>query len=230
MAGSYLAQTRVVFFDLDDTLVDSEAAYVVGMKAIGIDPNSQAFLQARKQVKDELPSLAPIARSRFHYLKKYLENKKEYSPELHFRIASQYEEAVVMEMKKQWNQLGRKKLMMDLKALGKILFVVTNETLRFQTMKLNAFDPKAELFSGFLTSEEVGCEKPDERIYQLALQKVSARASETLMIGDSFDKDIEPALNLGMRACLTTQFRSSSGKSTHENFRILNDLQALFQL
>ncbi len=53
-------------------------------------------------------------------------------------------------------------------------------------------------FDIIISSAEVGCEKPDERIFTLALEKAGCRSDEAMMIGDRLDNDIEPAKRLGM--------------------------------
>jgi putative hydrolase of the HAD superfamily len=51
-----------------------------------------------------------------------------------------------------------------------------------------------------VTSEEVGVAKPDPAIFQIALHRLGANASDTLMIGDSWTADIAGALATGLRA------------------------------
>ena len=53
-------------------------------------------------------------------------------------------------------------------------------------------------FSHVVLSEEAGALKPDKRIYEYALQLNGATASETIMIGDSYDADIYGAQNAGI--------------------------------
>jgi HAD superfamily hydrolase (TIGR01549 family) len=51
-----------------------------------------------------------------------------------------------------------------------------------------------------VTSEEVGCEKPNPKIFKQALMKIECTAQNTIMIGDNFDKDIVGAKNIGIKA------------------------------
>lgn len=48
----------------------------------------------------------------------------------------------------------------------------------------------------------VGIEKPDTRIFTLALQEAGMAAEQVLYVGDSVEFDIEPARSVGMRAVL----------------------------
>jgi putative hydrolase of the HAD superfamily len=47
-----------------------------------------------------------------------------------------------------------------------------------------------------------GIEKPDARIYELALQRAGVDAGAAVHVGDSWALDVEPALKVGMRAVL----------------------------
>lgn len=53
-----------------------------------------------------------------------------------------------------------------------------------------------------VASYQVGCAKPDARIYAEALRTLGARASDTLMIGDSPGCDHDGAVAAGMTAIL----------------------------
>lgn len=60
------------------------------------------------------------------------------------------------------------------------------------------------MFSGL-----VGVEKPDPKIYEIALEKAGNIApEETLHIGDSFRKDYLPARSIGMHAVLLDRFKT----------------------
>lgn len=52
-------------------------------------------------------------------------------------------------------------------------------------------------FDVVVSSHDVGCVKPDKRIFDLALSRSGAEASECVMVGDRLDNDIEPAKKLG---------------------------------
>lgn len=54
-------------------------------------------------------------------------------------------------------------------------------------------------FRHVVESAVVGVRKPDARLWQLGMDAVGATASETVVIGDSYAKDIVPAHSLGCR-------------------------------
>ncbi len=58
------------------------------------------------------------------------------------------------------------------------------------------------MFSHIVGSEAQGFGKPDQRFYQLALDRIGLSAKHILYIGDSIKLDMEPAQNLGFRTLL----------------------------
>lgn len=58
----------------------------------------------------------------------------------------------------------------------------------------------AERFEILVASFEVGCEKPDPRIFRIALDRLDLLAEEVLHIGDRRREDYEGAIAVGMEA------------------------------
>lgn len=54
-------------------------------------------------------------------------------------------------------------------------------------------------FDVVIASAEAGCEKPDLKIFNMALEQAKCNPSEAVMIGDRLDNDIIPAKKLGMK-------------------------------
>lgn len=92
---------------------------------------------------------------------------------------------------------------------GLIVGVVSNAEYRYQEVILPALglNQGSEwdfgVFSGI-----VGIEKPDPRIYEIALEKANVSAEEALHIGDSMRKDYIPARSIGMHALLLDRFKT----------------------
>ena len=51
-----------------------------------------------------------------------------------------------------------------------------------------------------VTSEEIGYEKPDKRMFQQVLDKLKLEAKDVAMVGDSWDKDIQGAAAMGIKS------------------------------
>lgn len=54
-------------------------------------------------------------------------------------------------------------------------------------------------FDAVVESAVVGVRKPDPAIYQMGVERLGMQASEVLVVGDSYDKDMVPARQIGCR-------------------------------
>ena len=77
------------------------------------------------------------------------------------------------------------------------LTIVSNGFIEVQYRKLKTCGLE-HYFSHVVLSEEASALKPDKRIFEYALQLNGALASETIMIGDSYEADIVGAQNAGI--------------------------------
>lgn len=87
-----------------------------------------------------------------------------------------------------------------LEALKKLkirMAVITNGTSKGQRDKLERFNLN-NFFEFVLIDTEVGFSKPDVRIYELALEKLSLKADEVWMIGNNLVWDVEGAQKAGI--------------------------------
>src|SRR5262245_39040447 len=72
-----LKSIRAIIFDLDDTLVGSDDFYAKALLKMKVDPVGKPFLEARAQMKAQLPPGHVVARNRLLYFKRMLENRKQ---------------------------------------------------------------------------------------------------------------------------------------------------------
>lgn len=79
--------------------------------------------------------------------------------------------------------------------------VVTDMTAHVQIRKLHALGIN-KMIAAIVTSEEIGAEKPDPRMFLSGLKKLGISANDTIMLGDSFSKDVQGALAAGIQARL----------------------------
>ena len=77
------------------------------------------------------------------------------------------------------------------------LTVVTNGFVEVQYEKFDKSGLR-DCFAHIVLSEEVGCQKPNPRIFEEALRMNGLQAEDVVMIGDSWTSDIQGAINAGI--------------------------------
>ena len=96
---------------------------------------------------------------------------------------------------------GLLEAMEALKAAGLTLGVGTDMTAYIQYKKLERLGA-APYIDFITTSEEVGAEKPNPRLFLECVRKAGVPAGECLFIGDSLAKDVRGAMDAGLQAFL----------------------------
>jgi len=213
--------------DLDDTLYDAEAAYTYALRSVGIDPFSADFVSARQTIKSRLGEGHVGARNRILYFKQFLDSQSKYSHPAVLELIEDYEKYLSDHIKNQWELLGRRRLFeQSLNKIPKV--IVTNENLRTQMVKLRAIDPTGRVFPQVITSEEMGVEKPHLSLFQQAIKILNCEPKDCVMVGDNLHTDMAPALKLGMRSFLTTEFRKpKDNEIVSEGVQVLSCLDQL---
>ena len=85
-----------------------------------------------------------------------------------------------------------------LKSAGKKISVCTDMTAHIQYRKIEKLG--LDNFIDFMvSSEETGLEKPSPKMFNLALKKMNLSAEEAAYFGDSPDRDIAGAANVGIK-------------------------------
>ena len=79
-----------------------------------------------------------------------------------------------------------------------------------------------------VTSEEFGIEKPSILLYNYAINKLKLLPNEICTIGDNYEKDIEPSLDLNLTAYWYNKYNSNKIKIINNNkCFIINDYNQL---
>ncbi|KEQ26678.1 HAD family hydrolase [Paenibacillus tyrfis] len=72
-------------------------------------------------------------------------------------------------------------------------------------------------FDHVIVSSEVGVEKPDRAIFELALRQAGVRAEECCYVGDNYYDDVVGCREVGMECCLINRFgRTGIEEVQHE--------------
>jgi HAD superfamily hydrolase (TIGR01549 family) len=98
----------------------------------------------------------------------------------------------------------------DVRARGIPVVVVSNSEGRLQLLFDNLGLGNA--FDLVIDSHHVGVEKPDPRIFELALAPFGVRPDEALHLGDTFAADVAGARAAGLRAALIDPFDHYRGQ------------------
>lgn len=198
---------RAVLCDLDDTLFDHTHASRCAVTALhgsvpefgcwSIDELASRHRDCLEVMHQEVLagrlSISAARTERFRRLlvEARIADADRIAPELARTYRSAYETG--------WQAVsGAAPLLAALKARGVRTAIVTNNVTEEQRLKLQ-FCRLADLVDELVTSEEVGVQKPDPRIFQVALERLGARADEAVMVGDAWATDIEGARAAGVR-------------------------------
>ncbi|WP_299160774.1 YjjG family noncanonical pyrimidine nucleotidase [uncultured Tenacibaculum sp.] len=91
------------------------------------------------------------------------------------------------------------------------LHIITNGFEEVQNIKLKKSGIN-KYFKEVITSESIGVKKPNPKIFKFALEKAKAAPHNSIMIGDSYEADVEGAINVGMEAIYFTNTNKTSSK------------------
>ena len=87
----------------------------------------------------------------------------------------------------------------DFKKSGKSICAVSDMQADIQIQKLKKLK-LLNIIDFLVTSEEVGFEKPNKKIFDMALKKLNLPKGKVIMIGDSLHKDVESAKKYGIKS------------------------------
>lgn len=210
LTHSALKKYKHIFFDLDRTLWDFDAAAEVAferiyeqynLKSLGI-PSAHEFHEVYHPLNERLWELyredkitkADLNRTRFL---KPLEHYGIHDVELADHLSEDY---VYWSPRIVRLVPGTMELLEYLKPKYH-LHLITNGFEEVQDTKLTLSGMKP-YFETLTVSEEVGVKKPNPEIFHYALRKAHATAEESLMIGDEMDVDIDGARAAGIDTVL----------------------------
>ena len=226
-----LCRITTIFFDLDHTLWDfeknSELTFAQIFDEENISLRLTDFISAYNPINhdcwrlyrnnqithDELRDLRLV--------RTFEELDYDYSPKLLAAVNKKY-----IDYLSQFTHLFKDTFsLLDYLAGRYELHIITNgfdavQRLKIERSKLSLY------FHHIITAEKAGHKKPSPHIFKYALDVASKTASESLMVGDSLEADIQGALAVGMQAI----HFNSHDEALHDECPIVDSLQALQQL
>ena len=203
-----LKGVKGVLLDIDNTIYHYESCHKLALNSLlkelskllnlSLETIKHEFLNARKKVNKTLHGTAS-SHSRFLYIQLTLEKISE---------VSDFYNTIKLE-KLYWDIFLEK---MELNADAKKFILKSNEknipiccltdlTAEIQFRKVLKLNLENNI-KYIVTSEEVGIEKPNKKMFQSALEKLRLSPDQVIMIGDSIDKDISGAEEMGITSYL----------------------------
>lgn len=197
---------KVVFFDMDNTLVDHEFASEKALLYVR-DNNRELKRHDMASIRDSwkidfdrywmdlingIITLEESWKLRFKQVFDFL--GEEADPKITEKAAFEYGNKYLSSIRPVPGSLELLKL---LKTSGIEIGIITNNLERMQSTKLSGCG-LADYVDFTLTSESCGIMKPDPRIFDIALRRFGTKPKEAVMVGDSYDQDIIGALKSGI--------------------------------
>ncbi len=208
---------KVIFFDLDDTLypywechakaLHESYTYWNEITGDSFEEFEKKYSKARERVKRFLSDTA-ASHSRALYFQTMVETEFKKSLAFHAaELTSRYWDTFIKVIKP---YPYVKEFLKNRAEEGIKLGIITNMSAEIQLRKLHALQIDG-FFEIMVTSEEVGKEKPHPHIFLHALNRLKVPPQKTIMVGDSYNADIEPASFLEMRPILFDPRQSHKG-------------------
>ena len=114
-----------------------------------------------------------------------------------------------------------------LKKKDYVLHLITNGFEKTQWSKLNN-SGLGHYFTHVITSEASNSLKPKKEIFDYALNKAGATISESIMLGDNLDADIQGAINAGMDSVFVNHINASTHLNPTYTIKHLKELEEIF--
>lgn len=199
---------KAVLLDFDNTLYDYDNAHNFAIFqcykhiAMNINISEKEFFElyneARTETHNTLINQA-ASHSRLLYFQKFFEC---YYNRTMYKLSLDFEEYYWSNfLNKMMIYPEAKDFLENLKRKSIDVCIVTDLTAQIQKRKI--INSGLESYINFMvSSEEAGVEKPNPKIFKLALQKLNKDIHEVIMVGDNLIKDIEGASQIGIKSYL----------------------------
>jgi putative hydrolase of the HAD superfamily len=113
----------------------------------------------------------------------------------------------------------------QLRARGLKLGVVSNGPVTVRDLLAHA--KLLPFFDVVIASQAVGVEKPDPRIFRVALEAMDVRAGEALFVGDLYEVDVLGARSAGLKAAMIDRDRAGQDPRDCPVLRSLDEVISL---
>jgi putative hydrolase of the HAD superfamily len=184
---------RAVFFDLDGTLYDRDAA-IIRMAEEQFEAFREELRIDKPVFMDRLVALDGHGHNRSPRLHHELAESLGFGTDLAERLEACFGSRYPNQCRISEDSLNT---LEALRGNGKKLGIITNGPTRWQSRKIECMGI-ASFFDIVLISETEGIQKPDPRIFKRGLDACSVLAGESIFVGDHPDIDIGGARSAGL--------------------------------
>lgn len=201
---------KAILFDLDDTIVSFDSATIMAWKKCCED-----FVSTNEVEFDSGTLLHKINETKTWYWsnperhktgRENMKNARRQIVRYTFEGLGYFDNDKIIKLADNYSNLqnellclfdGAFEALQILKSLNIRMAVITNGASQNQRGKLERFNLN-KFFELVLVDTEVGFSKPDIKIYELALKKLSLQSDDVWMIGDNLVWDIDAPQKLGI--------------------------------
>ena len=226
-----VAPATAVFFDVDFTLIYpgptfQGEGYARFCSRYGIDADPARFpdaVRAASSILNEEQDHVYDAGIFVRYTRCIIEAMGGRGPELDACAREIYDEWAACQHFHMYDDVPR--VLRELAARGVKVGLISNSH-----RSLASFEQHFELqglIAGALSSADHGYMKPHPSIFEAALMLLGVSASESVMVGDSFEHDIEGARRVGMRGVLVQRSHEHLPAPPDPGVPVIHDLSAL---
>ena len=217
----------ILFFDIDDTLLDSEAAHYAAISKIIFDYSLNIIPD---QVFREWLQITDM------YLKLYFRNEITANQQRIIRIKKLWEIAGqqiadedALVAYKNYHQYFKESCFLfpeTIPTLEKLknykMGIISNGPVADQNYKLER-NGLIHYFDPIIISEGVGISKPQKEIFELAAKQANEPLNECIFVGDSYELDYLGGADAGMKTILIDR----TGSQTNLNCRSIRSLNEI---
>lgn len=220
----------MIFFDLDDTLIDYKISEGIGIRAL--------YNMYKNEIMDDEEAFKEQWDKAFkRHFNKYLKHEMTYDAQWIERMkdifghsgvelsdgeAEKRYKFYMNAYKQSWSLFDDTiPTLKELKGYG--LGLITNGDLKLQSSKIEKMGLK-DFFSTIVISDQAGIAKPDKKIFEIACKRADVSPNDCYFVGDDLEIDILAGVKAGMRSVWINRY----GKKTeHNNFYTIKSLREL---
>ena len=195
---------RAVFMDIDNTLLDFDAAESKALadtlRNYGIEPDAET-VQTYRTINEEL--WRQLEKGQIRREKLFGERFSRFLKAINAAGDGVEMNRFYLEQLSTHPDLMSPEVLDALRELSEVatLAIVSNGAQKVQTRRL-AESGVMNFMEDVFISEKMGCEKPNARIFDAALRALGVENREhVLMVGDSLASDIQGGSNAGLDTC-----------------------------